>query len=153
MANLSSGLAGVSGEYYVCAELSHRGYIATLTLKNTEGIDILATRLGLGRSISIQVKTTQQNDGKWLLTKKSEENNVVDFYIFVCLGELGQRPSFHIVSSKDVSISIKKTHIKWLSGSKRDGTQRKDTPMRGFSDKENKFLEQWELLDAPPSKS
>ena len=34
-------LAGVSGEYFVAAELSRRGYICSITLKNTKGIDVL----------------------------------------------------------------------------------------------------------------
>ena len=36
-------LAGVSGEYFVAAELSKRGYIASITLRNTKGIDVAAT--------------------------------------------------------------------------------------------------------------
>jgi hypothetical protein len=31
---ISSGLAGVAGEYFVAAELSRRGYLATLTQRN-----------------------------------------------------------------------------------------------------------------------
>ena len=38
---LSSGLAGVAGEYFVAAELSRHGFIAFVTLRN-KGIDILA---------------------------------------------------------------------------------------------------------------
>lgn len=40
---LSTGLSGVAGEYFVAAELSRRGYIASITLRNTRGIDILAS--------------------------------------------------------------------------------------------------------------
>lgn len=36
---LSSVLSGVAGEYYVAAELSKRGYIASITLRNTKGVD------------------------------------------------------------------------------------------------------------------
>jgi len=36
-------LVGVAGEYFVAAELSSLGYIASITLRNTKGIDILAT--------------------------------------------------------------------------------------------------------------
>src|SRR5437660_12290839 len=38
---LSTIQAGVTGEYFVAAELSRRGYIASLTLRNTRGIDVL----------------------------------------------------------------------------------------------------------------
>jgi hypothetical protein len=40
---LTTVLSGVSGEYFVAAELSRRGFIASLTLKNAQGIDILAS--------------------------------------------------------------------------------------------------------------
>jgi len=35
--------SGIAGEYLVAAELTRRGYVASLTLKNTQGIDILAS--------------------------------------------------------------------------------------------------------------
>ena len=37
---VSSILTGVSGEYFAAAELSRRGYVASITLRNTKGIDI-----------------------------------------------------------------------------------------------------------------
>jgi hypothetical protein len=43
--NLSSILCGVAGEYFVAAELSRRGYVASVTLRNTCGIDILASNV------------------------------------------------------------------------------------------------------------
>ena len=36
-------VAGVAGEYFVAAELSRRGLIASISMRNTRGIDILAT--------------------------------------------------------------------------------------------------------------
>jgi len=36
----SSQLTGVAGEYFVAAELSRRGFIASITMRNTRGIDI-----------------------------------------------------------------------------------------------------------------
>ena len=36
-------LAGVAGEYFVAAELSRRSYIASITLRNTYGVDLLVT--------------------------------------------------------------------------------------------------------------
>ena len=39
----STILTGVSGEYFVAAELSRRGYIASITLRNTAGVDVLAS--------------------------------------------------------------------------------------------------------------
>jgi hypothetical protein len=39
---LSTILAGVAGEYLVAGELSRLGWIASLTLRNTRGVDILS---------------------------------------------------------------------------------------------------------------
>jgi hypothetical protein len=39
----TSLLAGVAGECFVAAELSRRGFIASITLRNTRDIDIVVT--------------------------------------------------------------------------------------------------------------
>jgi hypothetical protein len=86
-------LTGVAGECFVAAELSRRGYIALISLRNTRGIDILATNQGGSRSITIQCKTNQKADRKWLLNEKSEEFVSKDhFYVFVALGQPTDRP-------------------------------------------------------------
>ena len=36
-----TNLIGAAGEYYVAAELSRSGWLATVTLKNARGIDVL----------------------------------------------------------------------------------------------------------------
>jgi hypothetical protein len=58
---ISSILAGVSREYFVVAELSRRGYICSVTLKNTKGIDILVCNQDSTKTLGIQVKTNQIN--------------------------------------------------------------------------------------------
>ena len=40
---------GLTGEYYVLAQLSARGFIATLTLGNTKGVDILVTNQDINK--------------------------------------------------------------------------------------------------------
>ena len=69
---LSTGLSGVAGEYLVAAELSRRGYIASITLRNTRGIDILASNADATRSVGIQVKTNQRSSRSWVLNEKVE---------------------------------------------------------------------------------
>src|SRR5262249_29751282 len=49
-------LTGIAGEYFVAAELSRRGYVASLTLRNTRGIDILASNTDATKSVGIQEK-------------------------------------------------------------------------------------------------
>jgi hypothetical protein len=116
MAELSSILCGVAGEYFVAAELSRRGYIASITLRNTRGIDILASNSDASRQVGIQVKSNRGNKAVWLLNQKAEDyfaDNL--FYVFVNLKEIDQRPNFYIVPSEIVANSIKVRHQSWLN--------------------------------------
>jgi hypothetical protein len=144
---LESTLVGVAGEYLVAGELSLRGYIASITLRNSRGIDIIASNSDGSKSISIQVKTNSNSHKSWMLNKKSESNfSDNHYYIFVALSKLEERPIFHIVPSKIVADYTSSKHADWLKGKKRDGTQRKDSSMRKFNDYENKYEEAWDLI-------
>lgn len=138
--------SGVAGEYYVAAELSRRGYIASLTLRNTRGIDILVSNANASRSVGIQVKTSQ-NGPAWLMKKSVEEGALAEnlFFVFVIIsGDLP--PRYYVVPRADVVSFIELNHKTWLSGKKRDGDQRKDTPMRQFKDLDGRYLNRWDLL-------
>ena len=140
-------LVGVAGEYFVAAELSRRGYIASISLRNTRGLDILATNQDASRSITIQVKTSQVATNAWMLSDKSEAFvSKTHFYVFVGLRGIEERPSYYIVPSGVVAKRISSGHRAWLQTSRRDGRKHADTPMRKFSDLEDKFLERWDLL-------
>jgi hypothetical protein len=140
-------LVGVSGEYFVAAELSRRGYVASISLRNTRGLDILATNQRAARSITIQVKTSQLAGKNWMLSDKSEDF-VSDkhFYVFVGLRGILERPSYHIVPSRVVAERIRTSHKNWLRTRRRDGRKHADTPMRRLSDPKDEFLEKWDLL-------
>ena len=56
----TSLLAGVAGEYFVAAELSRRGFIASITLRNTRGIDIVVTNKDATKTVTIQCKTSRK---------------------------------------------------------------------------------------------
>lgn len=143
---LSNILAGISGEYFVAAELSRRGFITTLTLKNTKGVDILASDEEARKTIAIQVKTTSKNKNEWVLSEKSEsfisDNH---FYVFVRLNNLEQ-PSFHIVPSAVVANEIRASHQKWLNTPAKDGSTHNPSSMRIFKDEDNRFKDQWDIL-------
>ena len=51
---LSGIQVGIAGEYLVAAELSRRGHVATLTLRNTRGIDILVSNRDATKSVGIR---------------------------------------------------------------------------------------------------
>jgi len=142
-------LSGVSGEYFVAAELTRRGYIASLTLRNTRGIDLLVSNQDASRSIGIQVKTNQGTQKSWLLNKKAEEyfaDNL--YYVFVNLNLTEQygRPEFYVVPSVVVASYVKTSHSDWLGTPGRKGRKHKDNPMRRFEDKAGDYLDRWDLL-------
>lgn len=139
---------GVAGEYLVAGELTLRGYLASITLRNSRGIDIVASNEDASKSISIQVKTNSDGWNSRILNKKSETYYPGShFYVFVAIQELWERPLFYVVPSGDVAHYIATGHAEWLKWTKRDGSKRSDTNMRKFDDKENKYLERRDLLD------
>lgn len=145
--DLSSILVGVSGEYFVAAELSRRGYVASITLRNTRGMDVLATNADASRSVGISVKTNRGSKKAWMLNVKAETYfSPTLFYVFVNLNGPNERPAFHVVPSKDVAQAVASSHREWLAKPNKAGSKHVDTAMRQFWDKENKYLDRWDLL-------
>lgn len=88
-----------------------RGYVASITLRNSRGIDILASNANATRTVSIQVKTNKGGQPKWMLGKKSESFAAKEhFYAFVVLRPVGQRPEFYIVPSEVVAHTVSTDH-------------------------------------------
>lgn len=138
---------GVSGEYFVAAELSRRGYVAAVTLRNTQGIDIVATNVDASRSVGIQVKANRGRNKHWMLNEKAEKSySDTLFYVFVNLRGSGQHPDYHVVQSKVVAKYIKRSHKKWRATPGRRGLSHKDTSLRIFTDKKNEYLNRWDIL-------
>ena len=143
---LSGIQAGIAGEYLVAAELSRRGYIASLTLRNTRGIDILASNSDATKSVGIQVKTSQGAKPDWMMNKKAEDiigKNL--FYVFVCLA-LDSQLSYYVVPSRVVADHVRESHAKWLKTLGRRGQPHRDNNLRIFSDSKHKYKDRWDLL-------
>jgi hypothetical protein len=145
--NISSSLAGIAGEYFVAGELSRRGHIASITLRNARGIDIIATNERASRSVTIQCKTNRSGLKDWILNEKCETFVSKDhFYVFVALGGVKDRPAYHIVPSRVVARYTSSSHRQWLLKLGRGGRKHIDSSMRKFSDFEDEYLETWDLL-------
>ena len=145
---VSNILVGVSGEYFVAAELSRRGYIASITLRNTKGIDIVASSENGDKTVNIQVKTKSKKGKWWLLSKKAETvKNKNIFYVFVYLNEDDKLPIFHIVPCRVVARRVKAGHKKWLETPGKNGKMHNDSNMRVWQDEKNKYLNRWDLLE------
>ncbi len=140
-------MSGVAGEYYVAAELSARGYLASITLRNTKGVDILCSNSDASKSVGIQVKTNRRANRAWMLNQKVE-NYYADslFFVFVNLNEGQKPPDYFIVPSKNVADYAKETHQIWLKTPGKKGQAHVDTTMRRFTDSTEEYLNRWDLL-------
>ncbi len=144
---LSKGLSGIAGEYFVAGELSRRGIMASITLRNSESIDIHASTKDGKHLLAIQVKTNQLGKRVWALGAKSQTMQADQlFYIFVSLKGLEERPEYFIVPSKIVATRINTEYTKWLITPGKKGQKHNDNSIRNFSDKTGEFLERWDLL-------
>lgn len=144
---LSKGLSGVAGEYFVAGELSRFGYVASITLRNTRGIDILVSNASATQQAAIQVKTNQGSEPGWVLNENAESFYADHlFYVFVNLKGSQERPDFYIVPSRIVADFVRSDHQKWLKTPGKKGQAHKDSQVRKFRDPEKRFLERWDLL-------
>jgi hypothetical protein len=144
---ISSTLAGVAGEYFVAAELSRRGLVASISLRNTRGIDIQVSDSLAASSVTIQCKTSRANKKNWILRDTSEKyHSKTHFYIFVTLGDILTSPEYHIVPSKIVADYIRKSHKAWMKRLGKNGQPHKDSSMRRFADYEDAYLNRWDYL-------
>lgn len=135
---------GNAGEYFVAGELERRGFTVAVPMSNVRDFDILAIDRKTYKQFAIQVKTTTKKG--WMMNKKNEDimgDNI--FYVFVHLNGLGT-PDYHIVPSAYVAKKVKEDHQRWLATPGRKGQKHNDTTARDFDDKDNIFLDKWELL-------
>lgn len=115
---ISKNSIALAGEFLVLSRLSLKGYIATLTLGHTKGVDILLTNSATGRLFKIEVKTTTNGYIKskhyglnieWQMNIKHEA--IKDKKLFYCFVQLEKgmpdNPRFFIVPSAKVAEYVK----------------------------------------------
>jgi hypothetical protein len=136
MMKLPKVLSGIAGEYYVAAELSRRGFLAAITLRNSDGIDILISSLNGDQLFSVQVKTTQ-NKFKWFLNMKIENETAENkYFVFVSMpANLSDHPKYRIIKATELAQHIKISHAHWLTVEGKNGKKHNDSPARQFDDR------------------
>ena len=141
---LSRQLSGIAGEYYVAAELSRRGYLAAITLRNSDGVDILVNSIDGKNNFQVQVKTVQAKF-KWPLSKKIErETSPNKFFVFVSLPtNPADKPKYFIITAQNLGKHIYESHVNWLKVPGKNGQPHKDNPMREF---DPQYIQKEELL-------
>jgi len=154
---------GLAGEFYVLAQLTARGFNASLTLGNTKGVDILVYNEEKKKGYKIEVKTTSNKPNNvkggfkkwlkgpniaWLLNKNCEKNFSDDLiYCFVHLTDINLLPKFYLVPSKDVAKQASEIHNFWLNIEREKPV--KDSSMRKFGIEitdPNGYENNWDLL-------
>ncbi len=133
-----NNITGVTGEYFVCAELGYRNILAIPTPKNNPLFDLLAADLQAERIVAIQVKTMSKgNKQGWRLNKGIiiPKNNPNLFAILVNLKNDGGC-DYYIFRYDELSKKVRENYEDYLSTNKRDGTPRKDVDFRWFNLKE-----------------
>ena len=146
-----SGTIGISGEYFVMAELTRMGYVASLTSKNTKAIDLIVSDKTGQRFASIQVKASDNPLQKtWKLGKGAESNISSNlYYVFVNLNK-GAEPSYYIVPSRYVAYRVKQDYEVWYNTPGIKGQQHNKTDMRTFSfvddEEADQYKSAWHLI-------
>lgn len=95
MAEITRNSTGLSGEYFVAAELLRRGFNVAITMGNAKAIDLIAEKRG--KTFPIQVKSIykKKNVGWPLLKSKIKPKH---FYVFVNLNvDKLQEPVYLII--------------------------------------------------------
>lgn len=115
MAPSKTQLAGLAGTYLIAAELTLKGFIATVTSRNAKAVDILAYNPSQKKTIEIQVKTNSEDstwEVDWGVKGAKEIKSATLYYAFVKL-QKGTPHKIYLVKSKDVAKNLKTARGGW----------------------------------------
>jgi hypothetical protein len=114
---------GMQGVFLTAAELTHRGFVVSLTARNAFGADLLVTDNQCQRTWSVQVKTNQNTSSNYWLVNAHCAKLTSDTHVYVFVALRGnQRPKFLVVPSPIVAGNVWKDTAKsgsvWYSFSR-----------------------------------
>ncbi len=105
MAEIQSSSTGLSGEYFVAAELLRRGFSVGITMGNAKAIDILAEKNDKQFIIQVKAIFKKKNVG-WPMMKDNVMIN--HFYVFVNLnGDSMTEPQYYICTGIEAKEKVK----------------------------------------------
>ncbi|MFH1447437.1 MAG: hypothetical protein ABIG39_01115 [Candidatus Micrarchaeota archaeon] len=144
MNKIPRDIFGAAGAYYVAAELSRQGIIASLTVGNTRFVDILVSS-STGNSASIQVKTSHLRE--WRMDKKHEESSDDLFYVLVYLDK-NNAPEYYVISSPDVRSIFKNGFDRYNKKRLEKGKTKKDTRDRKLRyGMVERYKDNWKIIE------
>ena len=152
---MARALTGAAGEFFVAAELARRGWRPSITPRGVERTDVLAQHSESGRLVALQVKTATTNAFRLGLKDEQPAYAPNEWFVLVALGDAKARPRYYVLPTDVVAGWLYVDHRIWLEGTKRDGTPRKDTPIRAIriAEIDVVYEEAWDLLNAPADKA
>jgi hypothetical protein len=132
----ANNLVGTAGEYYVCAELCRRGYLALLTPKNNPLFDVVVTNTAGSRSVSVQVKTrSSHNKQGWKLGTDITAGTPPPGMFVALVNLLGDSlPEIYVYEYSVLASRVSKVYADYMAKPKRDGSPRKEVSFRWFDE-------------------
>ena len=105
MAEIPRNNTGLSGEYFVAAELYRRGWSVGMTIGNAKAVDLFAEKENIVVQIQVKSIYKKKNVG-WPIMKDNIKKDCV--YIFVNLnGDKMAAPDYFICTSEEVFKKVK----------------------------------------------
>ncbi|GAB2955785.1 hypothetical protein GCM10027048_22220 [Hymenobacter coalescens] len=93
-------LVGLSGEYFVAAELLKRNFQVAVTLGNAKSVDLFIRNEASGQTCGVSVKTLRQKPNCFTLHSDKLEPDTV--YFFLYLNPVGHGPDYFILRGADI---------------------------------------------------
>lgn len=152
MPKKSNNLTGVTGEYFVCAELGKRGILALLTPKNNPLFDVVAVSQDAKRTVTIQVKTmSERNKQGWKLGVDICERKSNPQLYTILVNLTSEEIEYYIYEYDVLSERVEAAYTQYLAKPKRDGNPRKDIKFRwydlkNFIEDDHSRKNNWDLL-------
>lgn len=114
MAEISINNTGLSGEYFVAAELYRRGWSVGMTIGNAKAVDLFAEKDNI--VVQIQVKSIyKRRNAGWPMLKSKIKKDCI--YILVNLnGDKMTQPDFFICTSEEAFNKIKEYTTRGIIG-------------------------------------
>lgn len=95
----SKQIIGNAGLYYICYELSKRGWNVLPTSRNTKGVDIIIFSQKAQRRYTMQVKSLSKKDPVPL---GSSLENLFGDYLIICRKVFDDKPEIFIAKISDI---------------------------------------------------
>src|SRR4051794_23691212 len=80
---IENQLTGISGEFYVAAELAKRNFQVALTLGNAKGIDLFATNQLSEKTYEVEVKTLRKKPNCFTLKLDRVKPNKIFVFVYL----------------------------------------------------------------------